>query len=216
MPNRKGGSVLLLALACILFASTAARAQDSDAPRQSAPTRAEVNHEVVIQLLVTAEGAEGAPRVPQPLDGVVRQLRATLPPSDFRLASTFVYRVRDGARFSVKTVGAGPPGAAQAPPPLPPTVFEITLEGVKLIDPASAQPSINIQQFRFGMRVPIQTASVKNDKGEGSYPVIQYEDVGVGTQLSVREGEPTLVGTLNSSRPGQLFAIVLTIRRAGK
>lgn len=216
MPNRKGGGALLLALACTLFASAAARAQDPDAPRPGVPARAEVNHEVVIHLLVTAEGAEGAPRVPQSLDGVVRQLKSALPPSDFRLASTFVYRVRDGARFSVKTAGGGPPGAAPAPPPLPPTVFEIALEGVKLIDPASAQPSINIQQFRLNMRVPIQTASVKNDKGEGSYPVIQYEDMGLSTQLGVREGEPTLVGTLNSSRPGQLFAIVITIRRAGK
>jgi hypothetical protein len=216
MPNRKGGSVLLLALACILFASAAARAQDSDAPRQSAPTRAEVNHEVVIQLLVTAEGAEGAPRVPPSLDGVVRQLKAALPPTDFRLASTFVYRVRDGASFDVKTVGGVPSGAAQGPSPSQPSVFQIALSSIKLIDPASAQPSINIQQFRFSMRVPFQTASVKNDKGEGSYPVIQYEDVGVVTQLSVREGEPTLVGTLNSSRPGQLFAIVITIRRAGR
>lgn len=57
---------------------------------------------------------------------------------------------------------------------------------------------------------------MKNDKGVGGYPVLQYEDAGLSTQLSVREGEPTLVGTLNTSRPGQNFVIVITIRRTGR
>jgi len=57
---------------------------------------------------------------------------------------------------------------------------------------------------------------VSGDKAAQGYPVIQYEDTGINTQMSVREGEPTLVGTLNTSRPGQLFALVITIKRAGK
>jgi hypothetical protein len=43
-----------------------------------------------------------------------------------------------------------------------------------------------------------------------------YEDTGINTQMSVREGEPTLVGTLNTSRPGQLFVIVITVKRVGR
>jgi hypothetical protein len=216
MLNRKGRGAFLLALALTLIASASTSAQDSDAPRQGAPSRAEVNHEVYVYLLVTAEAAEGGVRVPQSLDGVVRQLKASLPPSDYRLAATFINRVRDGASFEVKTAGGGPFGTVQTPNQFTPAFIQLSLAGVKLIDPASAQPSLNVQQFHLGMKVPIQMANAPRDKGEVTYPVIQYEDVGVNTQLSVREGEPTLVGTLNSSRPGQLFIIVITIRRAGK
>jgi hypothetical protein len=216
MLNHKGWGALLLALAFNIIASVNAPAQDSDAPRQGAPSRAEVNHEVYVHLLTTADAAEGGVRVPQSLEGVVRQLKVALPPSDYRLAATFINRVRDGASFEVKTTGGGPFGTVQTPNQFTPAFIQLSLAGVKLIDPASAQPSININQFRLGMKVPIQMANAPRDKGEVTYPVIQYEDVGVNTQLSVREGEPTLVGTLNSSRPGQLFIIVITVRRAAK
>jgi len=216
MLNRRGRGVLLLALAFTLIASAGARAQDSDAPRQAAPARPEVNHEVHVHLLATADGAEGGTRVPQSLEPVVRQLKTALPPSDYRLAATYINRVRDNSGFEVKSAGAGPFAPAQASSQLTPSFVQLSLSGVKLIDPASAQPSINVNQFRLGMKVPVQTTSVRGEKGEGSYPVIQYEDVGLSTQLSVREGEPTLVGTLNSGRSGQLFVIVVTIRRTGR
>jgi hypothetical protein len=213
MLNRTGRGAFLLALAFTLFASASASAQDSDASRQSAPSRAEVNHEVLVYLLATADGAEAGTKPPQALEGVVRQLKAALPPSDYRLAATFINRVRDGASFEVKTAGGSTFGTIQTPSQFTPAFVQLSVTGVKLIDPASAQPSINVQQFRLGMKVPIQMASMQRDKAEVTYPVIQYEDVGVNTQLSVREGEPTLVGTLNSSRPGQLFIIVVTVRR---
>lgn len=216
MLNRRGRRALPLALAFTLIVSAAARAQESDAPRQGTPSRPEVNHEVHVHLLATAEAGEGGARVPQALETVVRQLKAALPPSDYRLAATFINRVRDNSGFEVKTAGAGPFASAQTQSHLTPSFIQLSLGGVKLIDPASAQPSVNVNQFRLGMKVPIQTATVSRDKGEGGYPVIQYEDVGLYTQLSVREGEPTLVGTLNSGRPGQLFAVVVTIRRPGR
>jgi hypothetical protein len=215
MLNRKGRGALLLALTLTLIASAGAYAQDSEATRPGAPSRPEVNHEVYVHLLATTDGAEGGVRVPQSLEPVVRQLKAALPPSDYRLAATFINRVRDNSGFEVKTVGAGTFGAAQTSP-LTPSFIQLSLSGVKLIDPASAQPTISVSQFRLGMKATTQTTNVRDEKGGGSYPVVQYEDVGLYTQFSVREGEPTLVGTLNSGRPGQLFVIVVTIRRTGK
>jgi len=217
MLNRKGRGALLLALAFTLIASVDAYAQDSEASRPgAAASRPEVNYEVYVHLLATTDGAEGGVRVPQSLEPVVRQLKAALPPSDYRVAATFINRVRDNSGFEVKTVGAGILGTSQTPSPLTPSFIQLSLGGLKLIDPASAQPAISVNQFRLGIKATIQTPNVRDEKGGGSYPVIQYEDVGLHTQFSVREGEPTLVGTLNSGRPGQLFVIVVTIRRAGK
>ena len=212
--TRKGALLLALALAFVAAGGAAAEAQeDEPSPPPQAQSRQEVNHEVLVQLLVTAEGAEGGARVPQSLDGVLRQLKAALPQSDYRLAATYVHRVRDGGVFEVRGPGGVPFAPPQAANTLTPSFFQLTVAGVKLLDAAAAQPSININQFRLGMKVPIQTGAAPGGEKGAGYPVIQYEDTGLSTQLSVREGEPTLVGTLNGSRPGQLFVIIITVRR---
>jgi hypothetical protein len=204
-----------IAFALALAWCGVAAAQDGgDPPRREGP-RGDINYEVQLHLLVTAEGAEGAAKVPQGLDGVVRQLKSSLPPADYRLAATFINRVRDGGKLEVKTVG-GSPFATPQPNSLTPAFFQFSLGGVKMADEQSGGGLVNVQDFRLGLKVPIQTATVTNDKAMQSYPVIQYEDTGINTQMSVREGEPTLVGTLNTSRAGQLFALVITIKRAGK
>lgn len=214
--NRLSRTIFLpaIAFAIALAWCGAASAQDGgEAPRREAP-RNEINYEVQLHLLVTAGGAEAGAKVPQTLDGVVRQLKSSLPPAEYRLAATFINRVKDGGRLEVKTVGGSPFTSSQLDP-LNPTFFQFFLGNVKMADD---QPGslVNVQDFRLGLKVPVQTATVSNEKTLQGYPVIQYEDTGINTQMSVREGEPTLVGTLNTSRPGQLFALVITIRRTGK
>ena len=204
-----------LAFALALAWCGVAAAQDGGDPPRREGRGGDINYEVQLHLLVTAEGAEGAAKVPQALDGVVRQLKSSLPPADYRLAATFINRVRDGGRFEVKTVGGSPFTTPQPNSPTP-AFFQFFLGGVKLADEQSGGGLVNVQDFRLGLKVPIQTATVNSDKTLQGYPVIQYEDTGINTQMSVREGEPTLVGTLSTSRPGQLFALVITIRRTGK
>jgi hypothetical protein len=207
--TRKGALPLALAITLLAAGSGTASAQDSE-PARPQPSRAEINHEVLLYLLVTAESAEGAPKVPQSLDAVVRQLKAALPPADYGVAASFINRVKDGGNFEVRTVGFSSTKSVRASNGyLAPASFQLSLSGVKLIDPASPQPFINIQQFRLGMKVPVQTAGAA-----GGLPTVQYEDVGINTMLSVRDGEPTLVGTLNTGGPGQNYIVVLTIRRA--
>lgn len=218
MQTRKRGGAILAAFTFVLILTGrgAACAQDGDATRPLGSPRPDVNLEVQLHLLVTGEGAEAAAKVPQALDGVVRQLKSSLSSDDYRLAATFINRVRDGGALEVKSAGGAPFNPAQPQNPMAPSFFQLSLSGLRLMEGAQAQQSVNVQQFRLGMKVPIQTASVSGDKAGASYPVIQYEDTGINTQLSVREGEPTLVGTLNTGRPGQLFVIVLTIRRTAR
>ena len=216
MQKRKAARALPAALALVFIAALSAPAQEGEAARpQGAPQpRAEVNHEVHLHLLTTADAAEGAPKTPQSLDAVVRQLRAALPAPEYRLAASFIYRVRDGGALEVRTAGFAAP--ARAPnAPLAPTSFQLSLSGVKLVDPSATQPFINVQQFRLGMKIPVHAAGAAGDKAGGN-PAVYYEDAGVNTMLSVREGEPTLVGTLDGGGPGQFYVIVLTVRRAGR
>ena len=204
------------AFALMLAGRGVAAAQDSGetSNRQQAAARAETNFEVQTHVLVATEGGASASKVPQALDGVVRQLRAMLPPSDYGLAAVFVNRVKDDGGFEVRSAGASPFGSPQTGP-LTPNIFQLSL-AVKAFDGASGERHVRVQPFKLGLKIPIQTATVGGDKPGQSYPVIQYEDTGINTQMSVREGEPTLVGTLNTSRPGQLFVIVITVRRVGR
>jgi hypothetical protein len=207
--TRKGALLFALVITLLAAGSGAVSAQDSEPARPQQQSRAEINHEVLLYLLVTAESAEGAPKIPQSLDAVVRQLKTALPPADYRLAASFVNRVKDGGSLEVRTVGFSSAKSVRASNGyLAPTSFQLSLSGVKLIDPASPQPFINVQQFRLGMKVPVQTAGAA-----GGLPTVQYEDVGISTMLSVRDGEPTLVGTLDSGGPGQNYIVVLTVRR---
>jgi hypothetical protein len=218
----RGGALLIaLAFALLLAGRGVASAQEAggggdsaSAARRQTASKPETNFEVQTHVLVTSEGAAGASKTPQSLDGVVRQLKSMLPPSDYRLAATFVNRVRDDGGFEVKSAGASPFGAPE-PNPLTPSIFQLSL-AVKSLDDASGGRYVRVQPFRLGLKIPIQTSSVFGDKPGQGYPVIHYEDTGLNTQMSVREGEPTLVGTLNTSRPGQLFVIVLTVRRVGR
>lgn len=216
MHTRTRGSALniTLAFALLLACVGVASAQDEGASsgRQQSAARAETNFEVQTHVLITSEGVDAASKVPKTLDGVVRQLKSMLPQADYRLAATFVNRVKDDGGFEVKSAGASPFGAPQLDP-LTPSIFQLSL-AVKSLDDDSGARYVRVQPFRLGLKIPIQTASV-SEKGQG-YPVIQYEDTGLNTQMSVREGEPTLVGTLNTSRPGQLFVIVITVRRVSK
>lgn len=203
----------LVAFALCLALPALARAQDEPPPRAAAQRRDEANHEIHVHLLATADGT-GA-RVPQTLDGVVRQLKNSLPPSDYMLAATFVNRVRDGGSVEVKSAGGGPLTAAPQNP-VAPTFFQLSLGRVRQAEDGAGQKFVSVESFRLGLKVPVQTGGVTSGQGGQGHPVIQYEDTGIVTQLSVREGEPTLVGTLNTSRPGQYFALILTIRRAGR
>lgn len=199
------------AVLMVLAAGAGAAAQEGGGQASRQP-RGNANHEVQLHLLVTSAAQdEGAP-VPRALEGVVRQLRASLPPSEYRLAATFINRVRDGGAREVKSAGGAPFSQATANS-MTPTFFQFSMVEVKLDE---EQGMVNMRSFRLGLKVPIQTAAVGGgDKSTSGYPVIQYEDTGITTQLGVRDGEPTLVGTLSTSRPGQLFVVVMTIKRAG-
>ena len=207
MHTRKRGGALLatLAFALLLAGAGAASAQEEGGDAARRPqARPEINFEVQLQLLVTAEGAETAlAKPPQTLDGVVRQLRGAMPAADYRVAATFFNRVRNGGTIESNSAGTSPPPGAGQGVPLP-TFYQYAIADVRVAE--GGDGFIQIRQFRFGARLPYQPTQAGG--------AINYQDTGLGTQTSVREGEPTLVGTLNTTRPGQIYALVLTVRRS--
>lgn len=205
------GAAVVLALLLSGGAAGVAPAQDQS-PQSPAEARSsgEVNHDIQLYLLATSNEPAGAGNTPAALGDVLRQLRAALPFPNYRLATTFLNRVRDGGTVEVSGVG-GTPLSAGAANSTSPTFFSFSLNNVRLL--AGEQPFIRVSRLRFGLKVPVQTANVAGDGGKGSYPVIQYQDTGISTEMSVREGVPTVVGTMTSSQPNESFVLVMTLKR---
>jgi hypothetical protein len=47
-------------------------------------------------------------------------------------------------------------------------------------------------------------------------PIINYESTGLNTDISMREGEPVIVGTLNVGPSGDAIILVMLARRTSK
>ena len=207
----------ILALALALAAPAAARAQEGEQGRPAAPKRDEVNHELQLHLLSATNSAGARDRVPESLAGVVRQLRASLPHAGYSVAATTFNRVRDGGTVEFRGVGGSPLSPNTSGNPLMPAFYTYALSTVNLSEGSGGAPFIRLRAIRFGLRVPVQTSAVRAEGSSGpSFPVIQWEDTGLTTtDISVREGEPTVVGTITTARPEEVFVLVITARRAG-
>lgn len=208
-------SILMLCLWIILSSSSIVLAQNQNpSPMKSEVVqREQTNFEIQLHLLIASNESSERSNVPQVLDGAVKQLKTTLPFSNYRLASTFLERVRDGGNLEVSGVGGFPLTTTPANTTTP-TFFNFNLNRVTLVRGADDQFFIQTERFRFGLKVPIQTASVRSEGSNASYPVIQYQDIGILTDISIREGVPTVIGTLASSQPDQSFVLLLTLKRA--
>jgi hypothetical protein len=73
---------------------------------------------------------------------------------------------------------------------------------------------VQVSPFRFGLRIPLQGIVPRGSGDDGSAGIL-YEPVGITTELTLRAGEPTVVGTLDAGRPNETLVLVLIATRAG-
>ena len=167
--------------------------------------------EVQLHLIVARKTADGEDeKLPAAFDAVVKQLKATFSFKSYRLATTLLNRVRNGGRLSLRWVGS-PLLASAAATAATPGFNEFNIQGVKLVQDENGRDVVQMSNLNFGTRIPIQTSSVATVGG--STPVVQYENTGITTDISMREGEPTIIGTLNVGPSGDALIIVVMARR---
>jgi hypothetical protein len=193
--------LVLCAVACLNLEARASQDPADDA-----------NLETQLYLIVGTNQDVDEPKMPASLDAVVKQLRSTLPFKNYRLAATLINRVKNEGRLDLSWIGgplASPTGAATA---VTPSFSQFKVRQVKLVRNSENQQIVQMLGFNFGARIPIQTPGAIAATGAVA-PSVAYENTGVSTDISMRESEPVIVGTLNIGPSGDAIILVVSAKR---
>ena len=177
---------------------------------------AETNLDTQLYLIIGTNQDVVESKLPASLDPVVKQLHATLPFKSYRLAATLLNRVKNEAKVELSWI-SGPLGSSstEANATLTPSFSQFKVRQVKLVRNSEGQQMVQMQGFNFGARIPIQTSGAIAANGAVA-PVINYENTGLSTDISMRESEPVIVGTLNVGTSGDAIILVVSARRTQK
>ena len=211
-------SVSRILFVCLLSISAAfssqALAQSADQPSQGDNKNSEANLDTQLYILVATNQEVDDAKLPATLDPVLKQLRASLPFKNYRLAATLINRVKNDGRLNLQWVG-GPLLATAAASATTPSFNEFKVNTVRLVTDGTGRDVVRMEGFRFGARIPIQTGTAIASNGPAA-PIINYENTGLNTDISMHEGEPVVVGTLNVGPSGDAIILVMTARRSSR
>lgn len=216
--------VLILLAVCVAGASVYAQeTQESKTPQTQTQAQAqpqtqtpadETNFETQLYLIVGTNSDVSDSRIPTALDGIMKQLRSTMPYKNYKLATTLVNRVKNEGRLDVNSISGPfvPVTASQNIPQTTPSQFKI--RQVRLVR-ENGQPLVQMNGFYFNSRlaIPVGAAVASNAPPP---PAFNYESATLSTDISMREGEPVVVGTLNTGPSGDAIILVISAKRAQK
>jgi hypothetical protein len=216
MTLRRIVSTILFASLLAVLGTNAkpAWAQSVDQATQKDTRENETNLDTQLYLLIATNQEVDEAKIPASLTPVLAQLRGSLPFKNYRLAATLINRVKNDGRLSLQWVG-GPLLPSAAASTSTPSFNEFKVNNVKLAVDASGREVVRMEGFRFGARIPIQTGTAIASNGPAA-PIINYENTGLNTDISMREGEPVVVGTLNVGPSGDAIILVMSARRSSK
>jgi hypothetical protein len=189
-------------------------AQSSGQANQKETRDDETNLDTQLYLLIATNQAVDDAKLPVALEGVVKQLRTTLPFKNYRLAATLINRVKNNGRLNLQWVG-GPLLPAAAASGNTPSFNEFHINRVRLVTGLDGREIVQMENFKFGAKIPIQMGTALASNAPGA-PIINYEPTGLNTDISMREGEPVIVGTLNVGPSGDAIILVISAQRSSK
>lgn len=173
----------------------------------------ETNLDTQLYLIVGTNQSVHDSNMPAALEPIIKQLRASLPFKNYSVTATLLNRVRNGGHLNLRWIG-GPlltPAASSASTP---SFNEFTVGRIRILTDETGRNAVRMDGFHFGSRVPIQTQATVASAAAPSGAVVSYEPTGLNTDISMREGEAVLVGTLNVGPSGDALVIVVSAKRA--
>jgi len=204
----------------ICAGAQAALAQESSPPPKTAntaPREDETNLDIQLFLILATNREVEDGKLPNALQPVVTRLRESMNFKHYSLAASLLNRVRHNGRLETSWVG-GPMLAPVSSPMGNPSFNEFTAGRVRGDRDLNGREIIQMVEFRFGSRVPIITAQPATTNASinapGGFPVINYQPVGLRTDISMSEGVSVIAGTLNVGPSGDAIIVVVSAKRA--
>jgi hypothetical protein len=214
MKNRRALYLTLCAALCLMLATLSVQAQTTN-PAQAETKDDETNLETQLYLILGTNQDVADSRLPTSLDPVVKELRAALPFKNYRLAATLINRVKNDSRLSLSWVGGTLASATPNTPSLTPSFSQFNVRQVRVVRNNAGQPIVQMLGFNFGARIPIQVSGAIAANGAVA-PAFNYENTGLATDISMRESEPVIVGTMNIGPSGDAIILVVAAKRTQK
>ncbi len=216
MSITSGRRMFFCALLCMIVTICSAQlalAQDATQSPRGLARDDQTNLDVELYVIAATNQQPGEGKIPASLDPVMKQLRETLPFKNYSLETTLVNRVKNGGNLSLSWfIGLLPNTSLSNRPPI---FNEFSIARLNLVLDGNGGQTIQLLRFVYGARVPIQTGTNIAASGTNSAPVFNYEHVGINTDISVREGQPAVVGTLvNASSSGENIVLAVLVKRA--
>jgi len=213
--NLKRAIVFALLCAVLFITAQAAVGQGSSEPaRPTVQKDDDANLEIQLYLILASNRDVEDSKLPTALDPVVKRLRDSLPFKHYNLTGTFLNRVKNNGRLDMSWVG-GPFPVQGSPAQSNPSFSQFT--SLVRLAGEPGQEIVRLTEFRFGARVPIITGSFGPSNAStstGVFPTINYEPIGIRTDLTMREGSIVIAGTLNVGPSGDAVIVVVSARRA--
>jgi len=203
---------IFLTLFCLAATSQRTLAQSADKTTTVENKNEDVNLDTQLYLIVGTNQEVNDSRLPASLDAVIKQMRSALPFKNYRVAATLLNRVKSDGRLNLSWIG-GPLLESAAETKHTPSFNEFNVRQVRVVDDAEGKKIIRMEGFKFGTRIPIVTYNGMAAVGTPPAPIINYENTGLNTDISMREGEPVLVGTLNVGPSGDAIILVMSAKR---
>jgi len=214
--------VLTLFLLCGSLSVYAQSTQETNKQQATEATQStqadredQTNLETQLSLIVGTNQDVAEAKLPPALDTVIKQLRTTMPFKNYKLAATLINRVKNEGRLELSWIG-GPLGAPLgATTATTPSFSQFKVRQIKIVRNSEGQQLVQMLGFNFGARVPIQGIGGIAANG-AALPTFNYESTGISTDVSMREGEPVIVGTLNIGPSGDAIILVVSAKRTTK
>lgn len=179
--------------------------------RLDVPSAAPQNVDLTAYFLI-GSSTENAPSgaLPKDLDSVVTQLRNAFTYKNYRLMDVLTLRTRTGREAQTSSTS----GAVTIGNTSQPIITQFRLQSVTI----SGDGTIRIDGLRASNRVPVATGSFQPGVGGvGINPLVNtqfsYQDIGINTDLDIKEGQKLVVGKMGMS-PNEALFLVLTARVA--
>jgi len=210
MTKRNFLSLFLLTL-LLLGGSLSVQAQTT----QSEAKDDETNLDTQLYLIVGTNQSVDDSKLPASLEPVLKQLRATLPFKNYRLAATLINRVKNEGHLNLSWIGGPLASSSGTAPTNTPSFSQFNVRQIKLVRNSEGKQVVQMVGFNFGARIPIQVSGAIAANGVVA-PNFNYENTGLQTDISMGEAEPVIVGTLNVGPSGDAIILVVSAKRTTK